>query len=865
MITKVTYKLVNHYKYCKYFFTLCLWLCLQQSVFAQNDTLPTVSTPEADTIAATTSDAPHSTSKAIDARVDYTAADSIVFEVNSKQVTTFGESNIKYQDIDLSAEVIELGLSNNVLSAFGVFDSLTNQYEGLPVFKDGSDVFDSDSMRYNFRSKQGLAFGVVTQQNEGFLHGGRIKIHEDREIHIHRGKYTTCDERCPHFYVEISKGKVIPNDKILFGPAWIVIDEITLPVVLPFGYFPITQGRTNGIIVPSFGDDRDKGFFFREGGFYFGIGDYFDIRLTGDYYTLGSWRTTLRSNYVVRYKFTGSLEFEYASLKLDEIRQSPTFNIRWNHQQDPKSMNHGTFSASVNFGAAAHAQQNSYETYDMLNSNITSSVAYSKEFVGTPFRFSATIDHSQNNLDSTISLTMPRLRFSMGAQQPFKVRSGSGRKERFYNRISIQYSADLQNRLLNAKMDSSFFKRDTWRDFRNGIQHQIPISTNFRLFRHITVTPSVNYTERWYLSKEIREWDANKPLTDTTFGGVVTRDISGFSRVFNYSAGASATTKLYGMYRFKNQYVQAVRHVITPTLSYSFTPDFGAQKYGYFGTYQASANADDVRQYSYYGNEVFGAPSVGRQNAVSFSINNNVEAKVKSKADTVTGYKKIKLIESLSISGSYNFAADSLKMSVISISGYTTLLQRISVRYAASFDPYALVKSGITKDLQRSNTFMLDKYGTLWRKTDDNWNFGASYSFNPIKNDEVPKRTGVYSYFDMPWNVSLSYNLSIPRKYYYNEFNQLDSVKNTVVQTLGVSGNFSLSKQWKINFSTGWDFQQKGISYTTVNLNRDLHCWEMLFTWVPMGVNKRWEFTLRVKADMLKDVKHTMRSANMYF
>ncbi|MDR2962485.1 MAG: hypothetical protein LBU90_02420 [Bacteroidales bacterium] len=830
---------------------------MQLRVFAQTDTAAVALAPLSDTVA----QPPKTSSKAIDSRVEYAAGDSIIFDINKKQVTTYGQSAVKYQNIDLTAEVIELGLSNNELRAFGVFDSVNNKYVGLPVYKDGSDTFDSDSMRYNFRTKQGLAFGVFTQQNEGFLHGGRIKIHANREIHIQHGQYTTCDERHPHFYVEISKGKVIPNDKILFGPAWVVIDEITLPIVIPFGYFPITQGRTNGLVIPSFGDDASKGFFFRNGGYYLGIGDYFDIKLTGDVFTFGSWRTAVRSNYVARYKFTGSMEFEYASLVLDEIRQKPTFNIRWNHQQDPKSMNHGTFSANVNFGAASHARQNSYDTYDYLNTNITSGIAYSKEFTGSPFRLNATLDHSQNNLDSTISLTIPRVRFSMGSLQPFKVRGS--RRERFYNRISVQYSADMQNRLLNAKMDSTFFTSATWDAFRNGIQHQIPISTNFRLFKHLTFTPSFNYTERWYTGRELREWDDEKPITDTTFGGVVKSRESGFYRVYNYSTGVSATTKIFGMYQFKNQYVKAIRHVLTPTISYNFTPDFSADRFGFYDYYQSNAGGD-MNRYSYFAGEVFGVPGAGRQNAISFGINNNVEGKIRSKADTITGYKKVKLIESLSISGSYNFAADSMNMSLISVSGYTTLMQRVAIRYAATFDPYAVVKNE-KGQIQRSNTYMIDKYGSLWRKIDDVWNFGASYSFNPIKNDEIPPRTGIYSYFDIPWNLSLNYNLSVPRQYYYNEHNVLDSVANRVVQTLGVSGNFSLTKRWKINFSTGWDFQNKGISYTTLNLNRDLHCWEMLFNWVPMGTQKRWEFTIRVKADMLRDVKYNMRSSNVYF
>jgi len=865
---------LNNYIYCKYFFIFCAFLFVQTSVFAQNDTVPAFAASATDTLVQDTASPARPSSKAIDSRVDYSAADSIIFDIALKRVTTFGASNVKYQAIDLTAEIIEMGLGTSELRAFGVFDSTSNKHIGLPIFKDGSEVFDSDSMRYNFRSKQGLAFGIVTQQNEGYLHGGRVKIHENREIHIHRGKYTTCDERCPHFYVEISKGKVIPNDKILFGPAWVMIDEITLPVVIPFGYFPITQGRTNGIIVPTFGDDRDKGFYFREGGYYFGIGDYFDARLTGDYFTFGSWRAAIRSNYVARYKFAGSFEFEWAQLKdnnllpRDEGQPKPTFLLRWNHQQDPKSMNHGTFSANVNFGAASHSKQNSYDTYEYLNTNITSGIAYSKELVGTPFRLNATIEHSQNNRDSTISLTLPRMRLSMGSQQPFKLRSGSTRKERFYNRISVSYSADFQNRLLNAKMDDTFFTSAVWWDaFRNNLQQPVQISTNFRVLKHVTITPSLNYTENWALVDTKYGWDNDldsvMPYTPLQFADK-------FAAVRNVSAGVAATTKIYGMYQFKNQYVQAIRHIVSPTLSYSFSPNFSRNFFGYCATTTTGES------YQLYENHVFGAPSARMQNVIRFDLGNNVEAKIKSKTDTITGYKKVKLIESLNIGASYNLTPDTSrkeqKMSLISISGYTTLAQRISIRYAATFNPYAVKEAG--KDQYVSDTYMLCKYGNrlwhwdgnwLWRKTEDSWSFGASYSFNPIKNDEVPKRTGTYSYFDMPWNLSLNYSLSIPRRYYYNENNTIDSVSNKVIQTLGVSGNFSLSKQWKINFSTGWDFQQKGISFTTLNLNRDLHCWQMLFTWVPMGVQKRWEFTLRVKADMLKDVKVNMRSQNTYF
>ena len=811
-----------------------------------------------------------SNEKAIESRVEYNSVDSIVFDVNSKVVKTYGKGTVTYQTIDLQSEYIELDLTKSEIFAKGLYDTTSKSNIGDPVYKDATETFDSDSMRYNFKSKQGLAFGIFTKQEDGYLHGGRTKIHANKEIHILHGKYTTCDEKCPHFYIELSKGKVIPNDKILFGPAWLVVDEIPIPIVIPFGYFPIKKGRSNGIIIPTVGEETSKGFYFRNMGLYFGMGDYMDLKWTGDVYTLGSWRSNVRSNYIAKYKFTGNLDVGYSSLVDDEVRQAPSYNIKWMHSQDAKSMKNASFSANVNYGSVGYARQNSNVQSEYLNNSISSSVSYSKRFPSlyVPFNFNASLDHRQNNIDSTIYLTLPNLRFSVSQFSPLKRKVLVG-KTRFYERITLSYSADMQNKLSGAKMDSTLYTKETWDSFEKGIQHYIPIGTSFNLLKFLTISPSFNYTERWYGEKTEKYWDSDLiqyTSKDTIVGGVATNTIPGFNRVYNYSFNIGCNTNIYGMYVFRNNYVKAIRHVLTPTISYGWTPDFTVDKYGYYGTYQSDAEGT-IDDYSYYDKKIYGTPNTRKQSAINVTIANVLEAKVRDKNDTITGFSKMKLIEGLSISGSYNFAADSLQMSLINVGGYTTLFKRLKIRYSATLDPYALGVKEINnkKDLVRTDSYMLDKYGTLWRKTDDNWNTSVGYSFGPIKDDKDIKRTGEYAYWDVPWNLSLNYSIRMPRKYYYDYNNQLDSVSSTITQTLSASGKFSLSKNWNITASTGWDFEDKGISYTSIDVYRDLHCWEMSFNWVPLGERQRWEFTLRVKADMLKDLKYEMRSQTNYF
>ena len=810
-------------------------------------------------------------SNGLDRPVTYSSQDSIVFEISGNSVQTYGEGKVKYENIDLESEYIELNVVKREVFAKGMPDS-TNEVKGSPVYKDATETFDADSMRYNFDSKKGLAFGIYTQQDEAYLHGGRTKIHNNEEIHIQHGKYTTCDDKDPHFYVEMTKAKIIVDDKIVFGPAWVVVDEIPVPVVLPFGYFPIRKGRSNGIIIPTIGEESTKGFYFRNGGVYFGISEYVDFKWLADVYSLGSWRTTVSSNYKVRYRFNGNFSVTYASLVSNEIRQTPTFNVKWSHSQTQKSPYSPIFSANVNYGSAGYAKQNTYSTNEYLNNQVSSNIYLSKKFAGTPLAISASLSHSQNNIDSTITLTLPQLRLTASTFTPLKRKHAVG-KERFYEKIAVSYTGEMQNKLVNAKLDSNFYRKETLDLFQSGINHTIPVTASFKVLKYITISPSFNYQERWYTTKLKKEWDDDYiqyTKTDTIIGGVRVDTLSEFNRVYNYSVGVNASTKIYGMYRFRGEAIKAIRHMVTPSVSYHITPDFSSEKYGYYGKYVKNSKGDEA-SYSYYEKGIYGVPSSQKQSAISFSLGNNVEAKVRSKTDTVTGTKKIKLIENLSLSGSYNFAADSLKMSLISLSGYSTILNRFTVRYSATFDPYAIgmkESDNGSRTQVRVNNYMIDKYGSLWRKTQDQWATSLSYTFGPINDKDDNLNLPVdemYSYWDVPWNLSVSYSLSIPRKYYYDYNNQLDSVSNNVIQTISASGKVSLTKNWNIAFSTGWDFEEKGISYTTLNVYRDLHCWDMAFTWVPFGDRQRWEFVLKIKASMLSDIKLEMKSSSNYF
>ncbi|MFQ3579526.1 MAG: putative LPS assembly protein LptD, partial [Bacteroidales bacterium] len=751
---------------------------------------------------------------------------------------------------------VEMDINKNELSAKGVRDS-TDNYKGKPKFKQGTDEFTADSLKYNIETKRGFAFGIITKQEDGYLHSEHTKIMEDKRIYVKNGKFTTCDLEHPHFYVAMSKAKIVPEKQIVTGPAYLVIEDIPLPLVIPFGFFPTKRGRASGVIIPTFGEDQDQGFYMRNGGVYFGINDYIDLKLLGDFYTLGSWRTFVNSNYVKRYKFYGNFDFTFSSLVFDELRQKPSYNINWNHRQDPKARPNSNFNANVNYGAAGHNRYNARNTDEYLNTSIRSSVSYDKKFPNTPLRSSLNFTHNQNNLDSTISLSLPYATFSMSSLTPFKRKTTIG-KPKIYENIRVSISSEFQNKLTNAKMDSTFYTQKTLDQFQRAFRHTIPVSTSIKFLKYFSLNPMANFTERWYFDKITKQWDDNLPVyskTDTTYGGVRVDTIKQFNRVYDISLSAGVSFKIYGMYALKNKTIRAVRHVLTPTVNFSWRPDYGRKHWGYYSWYIDSKGR--VQPYSYFENGMYGVPGRGKFSTLNISLSNNLEMKVRNRKDTTTFTRKITLIEDFGISGSYNFAADSLKMSYINVYGRTNILRRVNVRYMASFDPYVVTMDNRYKTIVRTNTYMYDKYGRPWRIENSQWEVSTGLQLGPLKDrpKNQEKKYATYSEFKPPWSLSFNYTLSLPRKYFYNEMNLIDSVDSRVVQTLSFYSNFKITNKWSVRFNSGWDFENNKITYTTIDIVRDLHCWEMKFNWIPFGRMQRYEFLLHVKARIFQDLK----------
>ena len=794
-------------------------------------------------------------SEGIESPVSYTSTDSIKIGVKSKMINLYGEGEIDYEDLILKSQNVELDMDKREVYARGKMDSV-GKYSGRPNFKQGSEVFDSDTLKYNFDSKKGLVYGLLTKQEEGYLHSQKTKILPDKEVQVQSGKFTTCDQEHPHFYIALTKALVIPNDKIVTGPAYLVVEDVPIPVPIPFGFFPNKKGSTSGILLPTFGSDPTRGYYFKDAGYYWSMNRYVDMIFRGDIYTLGSWRATVESNYLVNYLFRGNFSFEYAQLKLNEIKQTPTFKILWTHQQAKEATKNGTFSASVNYQSSGHSKNNAQNSEDYLKPTIGSSITYSRSIFNV-INLNISGTHTQNLIDSIASFSLPNVTLSANSLSPFKRKKAVG-KQRWYEDIRVGYSMDAQNKLTNVKMDSLFFTKSTLKKFQKGMEHKIPISTSIKFLKYFTITPSFNYTERWLSDKNTEHWDTslvNKG--STTKGGVVQDTTKGFYRVWDYSFGTSIGTNIYGMYLFKNKIIKAIRHKMTPSVSYTITPDFGKSSYGYWSSY-LDKNGQPVR-YSNFSNSMYGYPQQGKQSSLSFSLSNSLEMKVRNRKDTVTYMKKISLIDDLSISTAYNFAADSFKLSNIKLTGTTNLMKRISIRYDASYDPYRNIKNQYN-DIQRINTFMYDSYGRLWKIDNSmlalstNIQLGPQNS-NPMAKTSYKKTEALFSDFSIPWNMNVTYTWSLPRQYYYDGNNRIDSISSKISQTMSVSGSFNVTKNWKIGYSTGWDFIANKISYTKFDFYRNLHCWDMSFLWIPFGGMQRYEFSVKVKAGMLKDLK----------
>ncbi|WP_059025483.1 putative LPS assembly protein LptD [Gabonibacter massiliensis] len=800
------------------------------------DTIRRDSTPEAEPL--------------FDDLITYESADSVRFSIADKKVFFYKDALIKYIRTELKADYIDLDMEKKLAFASGVPDT-AGTLIGKPHFKDGGQEFDSKELRYNFETRKGFVKEIITQEGEGYLQGKLTKKQSDSVYCVKNGWYTTCDEHDhPHFYFRMSKAKMIKDKKVFAGFTNLVLEDVPLPLFLPFAYFPITKKGTSGIIIPTYGEERMRGFNLRNGGYYFAISDYMDLTITGDIYTNGSWGVRLGSTYRKRYKFNGNFDFStsknYVSEKgMPDYQESSDWSVRWTHSQDGKANPYSTFSASVDMSSANQNYFNSTNINEIANQRKQSSISWSKKWPEKPFSLSGSFNHNQNSQDSSISVTLPNLSFRMSQIYPFRKKGKVG-EMKWYDNIGISYSADLKNNIQTK--EDKLFKSSFTRDWNNGFRHNIPLSLSFKLAKDITLTPSLNYNGYLNLKTIERVW---VPDTTSSGGHFVQRDIPGVNYSHDYSASASIgyTPTIYGMFLFKpGSKVYAIRHVIRPSLSASYTPPISPLG-NYTKTYTDGVT---VTEYSIYEGMIYRPSTQTSKQAgsVSFSLDNNLEMKVRNDQDT-TGeeqFRKIKLLESFRIQVSYNPFAEKFKFSTIGLSARTKLFNsRIDLNFTGTIDPYALDEKGNK----------LNKYhGGIGRLTNASLSTGINFSADNGKNKEEKNEMvgGYYEQyldFDVPWSINIDYTFSYSKP----------AFKSTVTQMMGINGDFSLTPKWKISFTSGYNFATKEISASSFQITRDLHCWEMSFNCIPFGQHQSYNFQINVRSSMLKDLKLTKRAS----
>jgi len=800
----------------------------------------------------------------LEAPVNYTATDSIIVDLDTKKVFLYKDAVVTYQDIELKADYIALDLNTKEVYAEGVPDT-AGVVNGSPVFKDGSDEYESKNIRYNFKTQKGIIQDVRTEQGEGYVQGERTKKIDKKVFLMKNGKYTTCDAEHPHFYLNMTKAKVISNKTIVTGPAYMVLEDFPIYFpFLPFGFFPNSPSYSSGVIIPSYGEEQNRGFFLREGGYYIAASPYYDVTLKGDFYSKGSWATYVSSNYKLRYKFSGSLNFayninKYGEKELPDYYETKGFNFRWSHSQDSKANPFQSFSANVNISTSSYDKENSNDYENYLTTTKSSSISYTKKWENSPFNMSVNFRHSQNSTDSTMTISFPEMTFNMSKIYPFRAKDRSG-KLKFYEKIGFSYTANIRNSI-TAKEDEILDKSLT-KDWSNGWKHSIPITLpSFNLFKYINMSPSVSYSERWYL-KEIEKRYYFDQIARK--GTVVTDTLYGFKRNYEYSFSLSSSTNIYGMYLMKNpkSRLKAIRHKVTPSASFSYRPDFGDPKYGFWDSY---INEDGKEIfYNRFEGAIFGSSGRGESAMITFSLANNIEAKVLAKNDTSTNaekFKKVKILDNLSFSGSYNLIADSMKLSNISIRGRTTI-KGVSVNFGGTLNPYMADSTGKSYNSYTWNH--RNGFGKLGRLTNANLSFGMSFKSKEKKqtgqtaegqaNEAVleddptsPFYVPPYYDFNIPWDFNFNYSMS------YSHPNPYKSA--TINQSVNFSGSMSLTDKWNVRMTTNFDLEAKKFSYTTFNISRNLHCFNMSFNFVPFGDRKSYSFTLNASSSMLKDLK----------
>jgi lipopolysaccharide assembly outer membrane protein LptD (OstA) len=834
-------------------------LCAQET--SPSDSLPATDSVRADSLASDSlsskSDKKSGKSESLDYPVYYHASDSNIMDMQRKLIYLYNDAEVKYSDIQLNADFIRVDLDKKEVLAYGMPDS-TGTTVGKPVFKQEDETFEADTIRYNFDSKRGIIKDVTTEMDGSYMHGGLTKRQADKTVHMVDGRFTTCNLEHPHFYFKISKAKVIPNDKIVAGPAFLVLEDIPTPLGIPFGFFPNKKGATSGVLIPEYGEDT-RGFYLSDGGYYWAINDYLDLSLTGGIYSKGGWEGRVTTNYRVRYKMSGRLSFHYnknvfSYPGLDNYETGRLYNFKWNHKQDRKAHPSMNFSARVDLSSSAYDKFNSYAANNRLRNTKQSSINFSKFWPGTPFSFDMSLKHSQNSTDSSMTVELPQMSFNMSRIYPLKRKKASG-KERFYEKIGVSYSMQSQNKV-TAHEDSIF--QTSFDQFHNGIKHSIPVTTSFNILKHLTLSPSFNYNERWYFEETNKYYDENvfNP-DDSTYGGVVTEKQTGFVRAWDYRVNASLSTKIYGMWEYKSERIKALRHILTPNITYSYLPDFSDEKFDYYENYISdlrynpyTGQIDTVRgTYSRFEGGVYGAPPAGGSGSLNFSLGNKLDMKVANPDDTAKNERNVALIESLSISTRYNIVADSMNWSPLSVRGRTRI-GKFNITASSSFDPYAYYQD-TSDNYYTANQFEFNKTGKLARLTQATVSLDVGFSASGEGSDNTTANDFLYGYphsyvdFSVPWNVNFGYNLRYSKPY----------EEKTLTQTVDVRGDFSLTEKWKISFRTGYDFINEAVSYTHIEIHRDLHCWEMSLGFAPIGNNTFYNFQINVKSPMLQDLK----------
>ena len=847
----------------------------------------------------------------IEAPVVYSGNDSLVYDARSKTAYLYGTAKVKYENMDLAADRVHMNLDSNLVHATGTADSTEKTgLRGMPVFTMGSDKYESDTMAFNFKTKRGLIKDVKTQQQEGYLSSKRAKRNEKGEIFLEHARYTTCDKDCPDFYISLSRAKLRPGKDVVTGPAYLVVADVPLPFAIPYAFFPFTKSYSSGLIMPTYGDESERGFYLRDGGYYFAMGDKWDLKLLGEIYTKGSWGVSVASNYRKRYRYNGSFLFSYQDTKtgdegLPDFSRQTSFKLQWSHQQDTKASPFSTFSASVNFASSSYESNNMTSLYNpqtRTQTTRTSSVSWSTTFSSIGMTLSSTANLSQNMRDSSIALTLPDLNISISRFQPFKRRQAVG-KERWYEKIALSYTGQLSNSI-NTK-ENKLLRSSLVKDWRNGMQHSIPINGNFTMFNYITMTPAFSFTDRMYTNKVMRSWDTSRQVerTDTTYG---------FHNIYNWNLSLSANTTLYGFYvpsrKLFGDKIIAIRHVVKPQVSFSYAPDFGAARYGYYATYQKTDAHGNVSQveYSPYSTGMFGVPGRGKTGSISFDLANNLEMKVRTGNDST---KKISLIEDLGASMSYNMAAEkrpwsdlNMRLSLKWWKNYTFSINAVFATYAYELDAnnrpvigthtewskgrfgrfqgmsqnisYTLTPEKIKKLFgggkdETDNKRQRNKNEEEGRDTDiesnvDDTMINGQHGASRKKDDgKVQTDDDGYMLFSIPWSLSFSYGITMRESQDVNKFNYSTMrYPYEFAQTLNFSGNIRISDGWNISFSSGYDFNAHKLSLTTASLQRDLHCFNMSCS-VVLAPYTSYNFTFRCNASTLTDaLKYDKRSGS---